>query len=121
MPVTSRWNMICIKEGKLLDKQGNIKPHQTTLLKSACTNNKTKQEKDYFIAGQSQKPTEVSAKSTLKICKEYSILFTESGCFKGTLSLQVNNGVKPYQVSSMCKAYALQEPFKKELESLQNN
>ena len=39
--------------------------------------------------------------------------------FDGTFSLQVKPDSKPYQVSLVHVAYALQKPFKEELEKLQ--
>ena len=41
------------------------------------------------------------------------------GCFDGTFSLQLKLDSKPYQVPLRCLAYALQKPFKEELEMLQ--
>ena len=39
---------------------------------------------------------------------------------KGTFSLQVKDGMKPYQAPPKCIAYALQEPFKKDVERVNN-
>ena len=39
--------------------------------------------------------------------------------FKGTFSLQVKDGMQPYQTLPRLVTYALQEPFKKKLERLQ--
>ena len=50
-----------------------------------------------------------------------SDVFTGIGCFKGTFSLQVIDNVKGYKVLPMYVTYALQEPFKKELEGLQHH
>ena len=37
-------------------------------------------------------------------------------CFKGTFSMQVKDGSKPYYVSPRCVAYAIQQPFKDALD-----
>ena len=47
-----------------------------------------------------------SAEITLKI-HEFSDVFTEIGCFKGTFFLQVIDDTKPYQVPLRHITYAL--------------
>ena len=56
---------------------------------------------------------------TQKIHNTYGNVFNGIGCFEGTFSLQLKPNSKPYQVSPRYVAYALQKPFKKELEQLQ--
>ena len=46
-------------------------------------------------------------------------LFNGIGCFKGTFSLQFKPNSKQYQAPPKHVAYALQKPFKEELECLQ--
>ena len=46
-------------------------------------------------------------------------IFNGIGCFKGTFSLQPKPDSKPYQAPPRCVAYALQKPFKDELDWLQ--
>ena len=46
-------------------------------------------------------------------------VFNGIGYFKGTFSLQLKPDSKLYQVPPRCVAYALQKPFKEELEHLQ--
>ena len=46
-------------------------------------------------------------------------VFNGIGCFDGMFSLQLKPGSKPYQVPPRHVAYALQKPFKEELEWLQ--
>ena len=46
-------------------------------------------------------------------------VFNGIGCFKGTFSLQLKPDSKPYQAPLRCVAYALQKPFKYELDQLQ--
>ena len=57
-------------------------------------------------------------KQHLNYFMNIDMCFAGIGCFKGTVSLQVRDDVKPYQVWQRCLAYALQEPFKKEMEIL---
>ena len=49
----------------------------------------------------------------------YGDVFNGIGCFEGTFSLQLKPDSKPYQVPPRHMAYALQKPFKEELEWLQ--
>ena len=62
-------------------------------------------------------------KSIELTCKEYmkyfANVFNRIGCFEGTFSLQLKPHSKPYQASPRCMAYALQKPFKDELDQLQ--
>ena len=46
-------------------------------------------------------------------------VFNSIGCFEGTLSLHLKSDSKPYQVPPRHVAYALQKPFKDELDWLQ--
>ena len=46
-------------------------------------------------------------------------VFNGIGCFKGTFSLQLKPDSKPYQAPPRHVAYALEKPFKEELECLQ--
>ena len=46
-------------------------------------------------------------------------MFNGIGCFKGTFSLQLKPDSKPYQAPPRHMAYALQKPFKEELNCLQ--
>ena len=61
----------------------------------------------YFLPG----PNKMTTKSFLRC-------FSGTGCFDGTFSLQVNPDSKPYHMPQRCVAYALQKPFKEELEQL---
>ena len=56
---------------------------------------------------------------TQEIHNKFKVVFTVIGCFKGTYSLQVKEGVKPYQVPSRCITYVLQTPIRDELGQLQ--
>ena len=56
---------------------------------------------------------------TQKIHNTYGNVFNGTGCFKGTFSLQLKPDSKPYQAPTRHVAYALQTPFKEELEQLQ--
>ena len=54
-----------------------------------------------------------------KIHNTFWEVFNGIGCFKGTFSLQLKPDSKLYQAPPRCVAYALQTPFKEELEHLQ--
>ena len=54
-----------------------------------------------------------------KIHDTFGNIFNGIGCFEGTFSLQLNLDSKPNQAPPRCVAYALQKPFKEELECLQ--
>ena len=56
---------------------------------------------------------------TQKIHNTFGNVFIGIGCFKGTFSLQLKPDSKPYQAPPRWVAYALQKPFKEELECLQ--
>ena len=56
---------------------------------------------------------------TQKIHSSYNDVFNGIGCFKGTFSLQLKPNSKPHQMPPRHVAYALQKPFKEELEWLQ--
>ena len=54
-----------------------------------------------------------------KMHETFSNVFNSIGCFEGTFLLQLKPESKPYQVPPRHVAYALQKPFKEELECLQ--
>ena len=56
---------------------------------------------------------------TQKIHKTCDNVFNGIECFEDTFSLQLKPDSKPYQVPPRHMAYALQKPFKEELEQLQ--
>ena len=60
-----------------------------------------------------------SAKLTQQIHKEFDNVFNGTGCFEGTLSLQLKPDRRSYQVPSRHVTYTLQKPFKDELDRLQ--
>ena len=60
-----------------------------------------------------------SSDMTQKVHDTFGDVFDGTGCFEGTFSLQLKPHSKPYQVPPRCVAYALQKPFKEELECLQ--
>ena len=49
-----------------------------------------------------------SGKTTKKLHNDCSDVFRGIGCFRGTISLQVRDYMKPYQVLPLCIACALQ-------------
>ena len=60
-----------------------------------------------------------SINMTKRVHEEFSSMFNGIGCFACTFSLQLKPDSKPYQAPPRCIAYALQKPFKEELEHLQ--
>ena len=60
-----------------------------------------------------------SIKMTQEVHNTFGDVFNGIGCFKGTFSLQLKPDSKPYQVPPRHVVYALQKPFKKELDWLQ--
>ena len=53
-----------------------------------------------------------------RIHKVFGNVFNGIWCFEGTFSLQLTPDSKPYQAPPRCVAYALQKPFKEELDWL---
>ena len=73
---------------------------------------------NYFLSEQSyysnrKRSTEI----TQQLHKDFEDVFNGIGCFDGTFSLQLKSDSRPYQAPLRCMAYALQKPFKEELES----
>ena len=94
-------------------KQCNSKPNKN-VNDNPNTNNKTKQEIDYSIAGSvTEADRVVHSETTLKMHDECSKVFTGIGCFKSTLSLQVRHDAKPYQVPLRHVIHSLLKPLKK--------
>ena len=60
-----------------------------------------------------------SSEMMQKIHNTFVDVFNGIGCFEGTFSLQLKPDSKPYQAPPRHVAYALQKPFKEELECLQ--
>ena len=78
-------------------------------------------EIDHLIAGLETKDNGVaSAKTTQIMHNDYSDIFIGNGCLKGTFSLQIKDYAKQYQVPPRYIAYGLHEPFRKELERLED-
>ena len=61
----------------------------------------------------------MSDEITQYLQRDFTDAFNGIGCFHGAFPLQVKRDSKPYQASLRCVAYALQKPFKEELEQLQ--
>ena len=60
-----------------------------------------------------------SSKMTQKIHDRFGNIFNGMGCFDSMFSSQLKPNSKPYQAPPRCVAYAVQKPFKEELECLQ--
>ena len=72
---------------------------------------------NYFLPGPNQdNDKRVSAENTQQLQRDFKDVFTGIGCFDGMFSLQVKPVSKPYQVCLRHVGYALQKPFKEELE-----
>ena len=72
---------------------------------------------NYFLPGPNEDNNKrASAEITQEIQRYFKELFTGIGCFHGMFSLQIKPDHKPYQAAPSCVAYALQKPFKEELE-----
>ena len=61
-----------------------------------------------------------SGKTTQIKHRDFSNVFAGIGCSKDMFSLHIKDGTKSCQTLPRCMAYALQEPFRKELSSLQD-
>ena len=87
-------------------------------MKLICTLiTKINKEIDCFVVGPEIEADRVaSTKTTQMMHNDDSDVFKGIGCFKGMFSLQIKDDVKPYQALPKGVAYALQGPFKMELE-----
>ena len=75
---------------------------------------------EYFLPGPSQESDRrENTKITEQIQRDFEDVFNHRGCFDGMFSLQLKPDSKPYQAPLRHIAYALQKPFKGELERLQ--
>ena len=73
-----------------MKQQSKISQKQTIALKT--TNNKTKQEMDYFITGPGKGTDKATSGETkVKMHYEFVDIFIGIRCFKGTLSLKVKD------------------------------
>ena len=61
----------------------------------------------------------VSAEIAQQLQRDLKDVFTKICCFPETFSLQVKPDSNPYQLPLICVSYALQKPFKEELEQFQ--
>ena len=73
-----------------------------------------------IFAGPSQESDRIaSTEITEQLQRDIEDIFNGIGCFDGMISLQLKPESKPYQAAPRHIAYALQKPFKDELERLQ--
>ena len=74
-----------------------------------------------LISARTDKEADMVARSnpTQELHSKYTNVFSGIGCFKGTISLQVKEGEKPYQTQPRCRVYA-QEPLEKETDYKSN-
>ena len=74
---------------------------------------------EYFIAGPNWNINKrVSAEISHQLQREFKDVFNGIRSFNGSFSLQIKPDSKPYQVTPRNVAYALQNPFKEELDEL---
>ena len=74
----------------------------------------------FYSSNNTVKDKNKSSTMTQRIHEIFGNIFNGIGCFKGTFSLQLKPDSKPYQVLTKAYvAYALQKPFKEELQHLQ--
>ena len=73
----------------------------------------------FFSSNNTDADKRKSSKMTQEIHDRFGDVFNGIGCFEGTFSLQLKPDSKPYQAPPRHVAYALQKPFKEELEQLQ--
>ena len=75
---------------------------------------------NYFLSSPS---IEVDKRKSIELMQKihnmFNNVFNGIGCFEGTFSLQLKPDSKPYQAPMRRVAYALQKPFKDELDQLQ--
>ena len=75
---------------------------------------------DYFFSSpNAEADKRKSIELMWEIHNTFGGVFNGIGCFKGTFSLLLKPDSKPYQAPPRHVAYALQKPFKEELECLQ--
>ena len=70
-----------------------------------------------FLPGPDQdNEKRISIEITQQLQRDFKDVFNGIGCIDGMFSLQLKPGSKPYQTPLRCEGYALQKPFKGELE-----
>ena len=140
MPGTAALNIINLNidsiQVEVADCKTNIKQEMHAVSKG-CTNmdtgvntqqdangqndqNNSNKSINYFVSSTNiDADKRKSISMTQKIHDTFGDIFNCIGCFKGTFSLQLKPGSRPYQVPPRCVAYALQKICKEELEHLQ--
>ena len=81
-------------------------------------NNANKTSNYFFLPSNVDTDKRKSSMLMHEIHNTFGDVFNGIGCFEGTFSLQLKPDSKPYQVPPRHVAYALQKPFKEELEHL---
>ena len=82
-------------------------------------NNSNKTINYFFSSSNVDTDKRKSSELMQEIHNTFGDVFNGIGCFKGTFSLHLKPDSKPYQVPPRHVVYALQKPFKEELEPLQ--
>ena len=87
---------------------------------SHYNSNNVNTQTNYFLSSPNvEADKRKSIKVTQKVHNVFDNVFNSIGCFEGTFSLQLKPDSKPYQATPRHVAYALQKPFKDELNWLQ--
>ena len=82
-------------------------------------NNSNKSINYFYSSHNADADKRKSSAMMQKIHKTFDNIFNGIVCFKGTFSLHLMPNSKPYQAPPRYVTYALQKPFKEELECLQ--
>ena len=98
----------------------NINAHSTAKQDGNGQQHQANKLINYFYSSNNTDADKSRSKAmTHRIHEECGKVFNGIRCFKGTFSLQLKPDRKPYQVPPRHIAYALQKPFKEELQRLQ--
>ena len=111
--------MHAMAEGCTNRDAGEIKQDANGQNHQNISNNSNNSANYFFSSSNIMVDNRQSGKMTQKIHNRFGIIFNGIGHFKGMFSLQLKPNSKPYQAPPRHVAYALQKPFKEELEHLQ--
>ena len=117
-PMVNNNEIECSIPGPSTETNVNNHGHSNFNNRPDNTPSQTIMKSNISFQGQAKRVTKVSTEIPKQLQKELEDVFTGIGCFDGTFSLQIKPGSKPYQAPTQHVAYALQKPFKEELERL---
>ena len=111
--------MQAMAEGCTNMDTGEINKQDANSQNDQNISNNSNKPVDYFFSSSNIRANKKqSSKMTQKMHDRFGNVFNGIGYFKGTFSLQLKPNSKPYQTPPRRVAYALQIPFKEELEHL---